>query len=103
MPSQGALSSVSSLALKILFSIFKHLYLFECVFLQVQLVCKDNFHFLFACVYLTPATIFFTKKSSAIIIVCSGLERAFFIFYWEERIVNPLFRHRLDIELRRRK
>ena len=53
MPSQGALSSIFSLALKILCSTFKHLYLFERVFLQVQVVCKDDFHVSFVCIYVT--------------------------------------------------
>ena len=53
MPSQGALSSVLSLALKILCSTVKHLYLFERVFLQVQVVFKNDFHVPFVCVYVT--------------------------------------------------
>ena len=53
MPSQGALSSIFNLALKILCSTFKHLYLFERVFLQVQVVSKDDFHVSFVCVYVT--------------------------------------------------
>ena len=53
MLSQGALTSVLSIALKILCSTVKHLYLFERVFLQVQVVCKNDFHAPFVCVYVT--------------------------------------------------
>ena len=53
MLNQGALSSVFSLALEILCSTFKHLYLFEFVFLQIQIVCKDDFHVAFAYDYVT--------------------------------------------------
>ena len=62
MPSQSALSIVFSLALKILCSTFNHLYLFECVFLQVQVVCKDDFHVFFVCVCYTLEDFFRTKK-----------------------------------------
>ena len=50
MSSQGALSSVFRLALKILRSTFKHLYLFE---IQVQVVYKGDSHVSFVCVYVT--------------------------------------------------
>ena len=53
MLSQGALSSVFSLALKIFCSTFKQLYLFEHVFLQVQVVGKDDFYVPFVCIYVT--------------------------------------------------
>ena len=53
MPSQVALSSVFRLALKILRSIFNYLHLFERIFLQFQVVCKDDFHVLYVCVYVT--------------------------------------------------
>ena len=53
MASQGALSNVFSLALRILRSTFKYLCIFECVFLQVQVVWKDDFHVPFMCVYVT--------------------------------------------------
>ena len=54
MPSQGDLSSVFSLAPKMLYSTFKHLCLFECFLLQVQIVCKDDSHVPFCvCVYVT--------------------------------------------------
>ena len=53
MPSQGALTSVLSIALKNLCSTVKHLYLFERVFLKVQVVCKNDFHAPFVCGYVT--------------------------------------------------
>ena len=62
MPNQSALSNVFRLALKNLCSTFNHLYLFECVFLQVQVVCKDNFYVPFLCVYVTLQRIFFDTK-----------------------------------------
>ena len=71
MSSQGALSSVFRLALKILRSTFKHLYLFE---LQVQVVYKGDSHVSFVCVCVTLQRVFSQKKKkkSGVVIVCSG-------------------------------
>ena len=49
MPNQVALSSVFRLALKTLSNTSNYLYLFQYIFLQVQVVCKDDFHVPFAC------------------------------------------------------
>ena len=43
------------------------------------------------------------KKASGVIIVRSGLEKVYFIFYWKEMIGNSLTNHWLDMELRRSK
>ena len=40
------------------------------------------------------------KKASAVIIVRSGLEKVYFIFYWKEMIGSSLTNHWLDIDLR---
>ena len=52
MPSQVALSSVFKLPVNILGSAFNYLDLFECIFLQVQLVYKDDFYVPFVSVYV---------------------------------------------------
>ena len=52
MPSELALSSVFKLPLNILGSAFNYLDLFERIFLQVQLVYKDDFHVPFVSVYV---------------------------------------------------
>ena len=39
------------------------------------------------------------KKASGVIIVSSGLEKVYFIFYWKEMIGKSLTNHWLDIDL----
>ena len=79
MPSQVALSSVFRLVLKILCGAFNYLYLFEHMFLEVQVVCKDDFHIPFVCLCYTLEGIFHKtktiKKTRGVIIVCSGLKK----------------------------
>ena len=102
MPSQSALSSVFRLALKILCSAFNYLHLFERIFSQVQIICKDDFHVLL-CVFMLHFRRSFshTKKTSGIIIVCLGLEKVSFVFYWKEMLGSSLTKPWLDMDLRR--
>ena len=106
MPSQVALSSVFRLVLKILCSTFNYLYLFERIFLQVQVVrfsFSNDFHlkiFIFLlCVFMLHFRGSFSqnnnnkKKTSGVIIFWSGLEKVSFIFYWKEVIENSLIKH----------
>ena len=74
MPSQVALSSVYRLALKIVCSTFNYLYLFERNFLQVQVVCKDDFNVPFVSFYVTLKSV----------IVCSELENVSFVILVEK-------------------
>ena len=39
------------------------------------------------------------KKASGVIIVYSGLEKVYFIFYWKGMIGNSLTNHWLDMDL----
>ena len=99
MPSQVTLSSVFRLGLKVLRSTFNYLYLFEHIFLQVQVVCKDDFHYRGSFSKKKKNK----KKTSGEIIVCSGLEKVYFIYNWKEMIGNSLTKHWLDMDLKRRK
>ena len=60
MPNQVSLSSVFMLALKTVCSISSYLYLFERIFLQVRVVCKDDYGVFFVSVYVTLKRVFFT-------------------------------------------
>ena len=89
MPSQVTLSSVFRLGLKVLRSTFNYLYLFEHIFLQVQVVCKDYFHYRGSFSKKKKPK----KKTSGVIIVCSGFEKVYFIYNWKEMIGNSLTKH----------
>ena len=43
------------------------------------------------------------KKAKGVIIVHSGLEEVYFIFYWKKMIGNSLNNYWLDMDLRRHK
>ena len=104
MPIQVASSSIFRLALKTLCSTCNYLYLFERIFsssLQRWFSCSF-------CVFLcyTLEGLFHKKnlkKASGVIIVGSGSENVYFIFYWKEIIGNFLTNYWLDMDLRRSK
>ena len=104
MNSQVALSSVFRFGLTNLCSTFSYLYLLEHNFLQVKVVCKDDFHI--PCVFMLHFRRFFSQKTNkririAVIIVCSVLKTVSFIFYRKEMMGNSLIKYWLDMDLRR--
>ena len=104
MPIQVASSSIFRLALKTLCSTCNYLYLFERIFsssLQRWFSCSFC-----VCLCYTLEGVFHKKKSkkaSGVIIVGSGSENLYFIFYWKEIIGNFLTNYWLDMDLRRSK
>ena len=64
-------------------------------FSQVQVVCKNDAHASFVCVYVALFGYFFHEKSekvSGVIIVCSGWGKVSFIFTWKRGLEVPLKR-----------
>ena len=84
MPSQVALSRVFRLALKILSSTFNYLHLFEHIFYKFWWFTEMIFMFLL-CVFMLHFRGSFSqknkskKKTSGVIVICSGLENFFHI------------------------